>query len=640
MIKYQPEVDGLRAIAVLPVVMFHAGVNGFGGGFVGVDVFFVISGYLITSIIVKDLAEDRFSLSNFYERRIRRIIPALMLVVLASLVAGMVLFLPSQLRGLSLSALNTATFTSNIWFWYQTGYFTGSSPLEPLLHTWSLAVEEQFYVIFPIALWVMHRLRIPLLPSVLVVLVCSLIGSAVLVFKVPSATFYLLPTRAWELMVGSAISLGVVPSIRGRRARELLAALGLLLIVVPVLTYSDTTIFPGLAAIPPCLGAALVIVAGRQGGGTVTDVIGSRLLRGIGLISYSLYLWHWPVLVFARQYLLTRELPAEATLLAVALSSLLAWVTWRFVEAPFRDRSRMSGRAVFKAGLGITASVSAVAISAAVSDGFPQRLDARTVALAAGQYDRPATLRLCQTDRPTKPCRIGMDGPPPSFAVWGDSHAAALGEAVGIVARSQGVAGSLFAFNGCPPAVGAPSPGLSRPDWARCSEWNERVQSAIIRDRTIQTVVLIGFWQFYVASDAEKLADRLGGTLRALNRSGKQVVVLADLPAPNFDVPWMVATSSYYGRSPPQNRTTPGVDPRLAQVIHQEGARLISLAPPLCPRMPCDVQRGGKLLFFDSSHVTAYANRAIIAPYLSRSGMLQLGNGDSPVAKKHSASGP
>jgi peptidoglycan/LPS O-acetylase OafA/YrhL len=625
MIKYQPEVDGLRAIAVLPVVMFHAGVNGFGGGFVGVDVFFVISGYLITSIIVKDLAEDRFSLANFYERRIRRIIPALMLVVFAALVAGIVLFLPSQLRGLSLSALNTATFTSNIWFWYQTGYFTGSSPLEPLLHTWSLAVEEQFYVIFPLALWGMHRLRIALLPSVLLVLVCSLVGAAVLVFKVPSATFYLLPTRAWELMVGSAISLGAVPSLRARMGREILAGLGLLLIIVPVLSYSDTTIFPGLSAVPPCLGAALIIVAGRQGGGFITGIIGSRPLRGVGLISYSLYLWHWPVLVFLRQFLLVRELPAGAILVAVALSFLLAWATWRLVETPFRDRRRVSGGAVFKVGFAITAGVSAVAISAAASGGFPQRLDARTLALAAGQFDRPATIRSCETDRPTKPCRIGMESRSPSFAIWGDSHAAALGEAIGLVARSQGVAGSLFAFNGCPPAIGAPSPGLSRPDWARCRAWNERTRSAIIGDAGTDTVVLIGFWQFYLASDAEMLTAKLGGTVRDLRRAGKRVIVIAGLPAPNFDVPWMSATSSYYGRRAPENPSLPGVDRRLARVIRESGATLVSLSPPLCPRTPCDVERGGKLLFFDSSHVTSYANRTVIAPYLSRPGVLPLG---------------
>jgi peptidoglycan/LPS O-acetylase OafA/YrhL len=339
-LKYQPEVDGLRALAVVPVVLFHARVPGFGGGYVGVDVFFVISGYLITGILTEDLNAGRFSIFNFYERRVRRIIPALMAVILATLIAGAALLLPYQLADLAHSAVNAVGFTSNIWFWRQTGYFAGATGLQPLIHTWSLAVEEQFYVLFPIGLYLLHRFRL-LKIGVAVILALSLVAASILVFRMPAATFYLLPTRAWELMLGALLAVGTVSAVQSQRAREWLAFAGLAMILVPVAVYTERTLFPGLAAVPPCLGAFLIILAGRSGRTVVTDALSGTIPVRIGLISYSLYLWHWPILVFARQWSIVEPGP-WAIIACIALSFLAAWASWRFVEKPFRTRGLFS----------------------------------------------------------------------------------------------------------------------------------------------------------------------------------------------------------------------------------------------------------------------------------------------------------
>jgi peptidoglycan/LPS O-acetylase OafA/YrhL/putative flippase GtrA len=350
--KYRPEIDGLRAVAVLPVVLFHAGFEAFGGGFVGVDVFFVISGYLITGIIIDDLHEGRFSITNFYERRARRILPALFLVLICSTVAAWTLMLPLQFEEFGKGLVAVSLFVSNILFWKESGYFESDADLNPLLHTWSLAVEEQYYLFFPIMLVLFWRFGTRFLFwLILAVALASLALTEWGWRHSPAANFYLAPTRVWELFVGSLCAFlqrdGRCPPSTP------LSAAGLALILIAVFAYDGSTPFPSLHALTPVAGTALIILFG--GKPTLTArLLSLRGLVFIGLISFSFYLWHQPIFAFARIRNLVEPAPPVMGLLS-ALSLVLAVLSWRYVERPFRNRGVVSRPVIFRASAALVA---------------------------------------------------------------------------------------------------------------------------------------------------------------------------------------------------------------------------------------------------------------------------------------------
>ena len=350
--SYRPEIDGLRALAVIAVIMFHAKIA-LSGGYLGVDVFFVISGYLITSLIIKELQKGTFTFVAFWERRIRRIVPATSVMVVAVIVAGWFLLLPNEYVALGKSAMAFAAIVANIYFFQNTsGYFANGEEM-PLLHTWSLAVEEQFYLIMPLFLVVAFNLSAPrgrlLLPIVMLSMFGSLAASIYAVAVFPGAAFYFLPSRAWELLIGSILAL--IPAgwiLSNRLARETITYAGLTCIVAPCLFYTKDTPFPGLAAVVPCAGTAAIIWANTIGssGMSLTSagaLLAWRPLVFLGLISYSLYLWHWPLLVFTNYWSLgPLSLISRLGLLVLAL--LLAILSWRFVETPIRHRAIFPAR--------------------------------------------------------------------------------------------------------------------------------------------------------------------------------------------------------------------------------------------------------------------------------------------------------
>ncbi|HPE61742.1 MAG: acyltransferase [Thiothrix sp.] len=344
--QYRKEIDGLRALAVVPVVLFHAGIPGFDGGFVGVDVFFVISGYLITTLLLEALQQGNFSLVTFYERRARRILPVLLLVVLACLLPAWWLLLPHELVDFGRSMVAVALFVSNVLFWQDSGYFAPDAELMPLLHTWSLAVEEQFYLLFPLLLLAGWRLGRERLAGLLGILGLLSLGLAELGWRfAPDANFYLLPGRAWELLAGAGCAFypGFRP-VAGRVSTAWLAGVGLVLLLGAVGLFDRGLPFPGLYALVPVAGTVLLILYARSDQG-VGRVLASPILAGIGLISYSAYLWHQPLLVFTR--MLWLDAGPGLLLVAVLLAFGLAWLSWRLVERPFRDRQRFSRRQVF-----------------------------------------------------------------------------------------------------------------------------------------------------------------------------------------------------------------------------------------------------------------------------------------------------
>ena len=349
--KYRAEIDGLRAIAVIPVVLYHAGFDVLKGGFVGVDIFFVISGYLITTIIKTELDEDRFSLVRFYERRARRILPALFLVILVTLPLAWIWLPPRAMEEFLRSVFSVSLFSSNIFFWQESGYFDTATELKPLLHTWTLAIEEQYYILFPLFLIFMkpfgtRKTFITLVIALVISLGLAQWGSS----AKPVATFYLLPTRAWELAIGSLVAFYFMysswtPSLRVSQAASLA---GLALIVFSIFAYSAGTPYPSLYTVAPTLGTAMVILF--AGPGTwVRSLLSLKVLVGIGLVSYSAYLWHQPLLVFARYQFALEGPPLPVMGLLSILTFILAYLSWKYVETPFRNRTLYSRGQIFRA---------------------------------------------------------------------------------------------------------------------------------------------------------------------------------------------------------------------------------------------------------------------------------------------------
>lgn len=405
---YRPEIDGLRALAVLPVLAFHAGFDAFGGGFVGVDVFFVISGYLITGILLKELDAGRFSLLSFYERRARRILPALIAVMLVCLPAAALLLLPRDLEDFTQSLVAVASFSSNILFWLESGYFDRTAELKPLLHTWSLAVEEQFYILFPLlllALWQAPRVRLLAVLGLAFGVSLGLAEWGARAF--PSAAFYLLPTRAWELLLGVFCAIWLHhrgTSFAPGAGVQVLGLAGLALIAAAVLLFDHDTRFPGMPALLPTVGTGLIILCAVPGT-LVHALLRQRLLVGIGLISYSAYLWHQPLFAFVRYA--SPEEPAPLLMGALLLAVLpLAWVSWRFIEHPFRHPGRISARAVLRGGALAGIACLGLGIAGALTDGFRSQV----LALRVGPERVPIYEQILEATARPLPQQMVDDG--------------------------------------------------------------------------------------------------------------------------------------------------------------------------------------------------------------------------------------
>ncbi len=612
--QYRRDIDGLRAVAVGSVVLFHAGLSTFGGGYVGVDVFFVISGYLITSIVADDIRHKRFSILTFYERRVRRIFPALFVMLFATTIAAAVLLLPRDFKEYAESMVSSTVFVSNIYFWRISDYFAGPSHLKPLLHTWSLSVEEQFYIFFPPLLFILDRrfggrYLLWLVPLALLSFLLSVVSTG---WK-PTAAFFLTPTRVWELLIGSLLALGAVPALPSYRLREAVAAIGLALIAWAVVMFNDQTAFPGAAALAPCLGAACIIHAGNAGSTIVGRVLGLRPVVFLGLISYSLYLWHWPFLSLVR-YWAAEPLSPGLTFAALVLALLASVLSWRFVELPFRDRRVTATRAPLFQAAGIAMAI-ALLIGAFghFANGWPSRFPSyQSVVVPGRELLREGTCFLRAEQAPTsyagiRSCGIDVVDGQRKVLIWGDSFAAHLIPGL-MPPANAGLSVFQYTASGCPPIVGRSF--ANRP---LCTAFNDRAVE-IIGELKPHVVVLAARWELYFGATSD--ASQLAATIRRIQSLGTAVLLVGQGPSFDFDNPNDFVFRT--GRMEARPHAVNALNSRLSQL---GAATFIDPMSIFCAGERCALKEGASDLFFDGGHFSKAGSQLIakaLVPQIQR----------------------
>lgn len=510
---YRPDIDGLRAVAVMAVLLFHGGVTSISGGYVGVDVFFVISGYLITSIITSKIDKGTFSLIDFWERRVRRIIPPLMVVALFALVGSWFLLFPDDYRDFSESLFAITVFASNFLFFTEAGYFAGPGELKPLLHTWSLAIEEQFYLLFPFLMMALAGSRARFRVLVIGVLaIISLLLSHQMVKSAPEAAFFLLPARAWELSIGALLVFIRLNNAPGW-LREVLSLSGLAMIVYTCLVYTKETRFPGVSALLPCIGTGLIIFSQSPDHKTwCYKMLALKPVVFVGLLSYSLYLWHWPLMVFARYHSTGEELML-LNVAAMVASFLLAYFSWRFVEGPIRRGEVFKTRkSVFVAAFAAAVVCIGIGLAGHLTNGFPSRIDSQVLSVYSGHeyYNKRRGECLNPHYMNFNPERVCTLGDPesqekPAFIAVGDSHSNSMMPLLDQLSGQKKVPGMFAGYNGCPPILGVYR--YDTGDLHNCDAFNRAVIERV-RNDNIDNVLLLGRWAFYPE-------DRMIGALDA-----------------------------------------------------------------------------------------------------------------------------
>jgi len=662
---YRADIDGIRSIAILSVVLFHARLPLFSGGFTGVDIFFVISGFLIGGHIYSDIRRGTFTFLTFYQRRVKRILPAFYVVLVFTLLVAVVFLSPFEAEHLGKTAFWSTLSASNILFWQTAGYFDPNSEYNPLLMTWSLGVEEQFYCIIPLILVIFNRIRRTLLlPATLFACVASLSLAAFALGSHPTFVFYMLPCRAWELGIGVALALAEKDRLiaLSRPVAEAINLIGVALVVVPILILTVTTPFPGLAALPSVLGTAFVIA-------TPTTWINRRVLSAqplvfIGKVSYSWYLWHWPLLAYVR-ILYGNTPPPLAIALTLVLAFLAAVLSYYFVEQPFRSSTVRPGPLVLR----YVAASLLVAIACAAlwrSQGIPQRspslasIETESLSLTTDPClapygkDTPNLSRACFESSPDSP----------GVAIWGDSHSAALAPGLRAMAASHGYRFTELSKASCPPLLGVSRYLPHHPMLAaECFQFNKTVLSTLQSDAGIRVVALAGFWSapFHQSQEdgwlvsnpyrpdtslaleesRQLFAQSLAATIRTLQRAGKTVIVFGDVPEFGVDPLWRIRTSrilvrhtmgSWLGVLEDRDPGTDSpVDVAMAAqsqklledtVVPVPHAAFVDLRREFCVNTwTCKYRNGNSLLYTDPQHLSAigahYALRDFNLPDIS-----------------------
>lgn len=620
---YRPEVDGLRAIAVLAVVAYHLEVAPVSGGFVGVDVFFVISGYLITSLVTRELATKRFSVLAFYDRRMRRILPALLLVIFASLVAGWVLLLPVDFRSLGYQAASAATGVSNVYFLHNTSYFDPAAGTLPLLHTWTLGVEEQFYLFWPLVALLIWRLsagsRRATVAFLAVVILLSFGWAAYTVGVNAKIAFYMLPGRAWELALGALLAFA--PALPRRWLGEGAVAVGLALIAVSVFTLDDDSAFPGLNAVPPCLGAALIVWPSRLRS-VAARALGVAPAAFGGRISYSMYLWHWPLLVFFRVYANGAAPTAVEAAVLFAATLVLSVLSWWLVEQPFRRRR---GKEAVTVGVGVAAmaAVAGLGLLVVAGAGFPSRLPPEGQVYASymngggADHAREGIVNCFTSTRQdgdgrwTNPClRLAPDRP--NVLVIGDSHSGRF--SLALTEDFPDVQFFALRKSGCRPVL-HPSGRAGDPDVAQCRELMPRAFEDIIPATHFDAIILVARW-----SMGPTEVPQLPATVNYLAQYADRVIVFGQTLEYQTDLPAILMEGLLPRRQQPigalmKYHMMKRLDDQMRADLADTPAEYYSVLDAICPggKLHCiTVTPSGAPSARDDSHLTYEGAKVVL----------------------------
>ena len=646
---YRADIDGLRAIAVTSVVLFHAGLTSLSGGFVGVDIFFVISGYLIGAHIYRDISVGRFSLGRFYQRRAKRILPALFFVLLVCYAMSWFLLAPAELESFGRYAVASVIAVSNLLAWHTANYFAPGTDQNPLLMTWSLGVEEHFYIVFPLLMLVAakaskltgERLRVLLFGMMAGAGVLSFGASLVLTRTHPSAAFYLLPTRAWELAVGVLMAIyeagdsgSAEGAYGGSRWSELRSGVGLSAVLFAILAYGDSTPFPGVAAIAPVIGAALILSAPHAR--VNRWLLSSRPFRWVGLVSYSWYLWHWPLLSFAR---ICADKPiTKAVALGLVTAALgLAWVSYRFVEQPFRH-SKMAANPLLRRYAAACLLFSLPGVLLVATHGAPRRFPL----LARQEEEISSATHPCVGDvaeLAPQECLPAPDGRP-AVALVGDSHANALVWQMRRLAADANVRLYTLTHTTCPPLIGMAQSSATAEAQSECGKENDAAIKFVASDPTVHVVVLAGFWSapwmywggYHRAGDRSSVSpeeneknfeEGLDATIAILQQAGKRVILVQDSETLRFDPvrrvrAYLIPARGWVRRRVQGETAAPGraMDAEMywreneaaaeivAKIAAQRGVAIFDLRPRLCGADSCAFYDDGVLLYQDTNHLS------------------------------------
>ena len=629
---YRPDVDGLRAVAVLSVVLYHFGLDSLPGGFAGVDIFFVISGFLITSIVQREIVEGRFTLGGFCRRRVRRILPALLVVVTASLLAGFFLLMPGDYEGLGWQAALSLTGMSNVYFRLKTGYFDQAAEMLPLLHTWSLAIEEQFYLVWPLWLTLVARVagqrRYFAGLAVAGAGIVSLIVAAHWVATAPATAFYSPFARAWELALGGLLVF--MPALRWRWISEAAALIGCVLIGWTLVTLKSSDPFPGLGALAPCIGSALVIWP-RDAPTLPGRILSLRMLVGIGLVSYSLYLWHWPILVFYRHYN-NGLMPDTATSLAMLVVTLsISVASWRFVERPFRRPGAMTGRTVriaLWAAAGVALAGLAIVSVAGVPERVPESVRGMESLDAMWAWNCPRSLHIPNWG---DACQFGADWATAGTKafLWGDSHAEHLAPVLESVAGDR----SFVLARTCPAFVDTSFvvDNEADPDYAAmCGRYKAVALGYLAAHPDIELIVLAASWSWLLDylhlpqaapgnrdETARVMALGLKSLIAEIAAPGRRIVLVGDVPGfpgsgsalcsvpPPRIILRQPCSSDTAGQSQAQFMAKQGAVLDIFDAIAHDNPEVLVIhtGAAMCATGQCITTLNGEFLYRDNGHV-------------------------------------
>jgi peptidoglycan/LPS O-acetylase OafA/YrhL len=610
--KYRPDVDGLRAIAVMLVLNFHAFPAVMPGGFVGVDVFFVISGFLITGIIARELEQDRFSLLNFYVRRIRRIFPALLVVLAASLVLGWLFMLPAFYAQLGVDTFASAGFAANIALLLQSGYFDVASARKPLLHLWSLGIEEQFYLAWPLILMLAARRKWPIIAVAATLGIASFILNVALIGSKPVAAFYLPFTRAFELLLGAVLACSWDRVNQSARASDIRAWAGMAMIAAAAILLDNHSVFPGWWAILPVAGTALLVSAPQAW--LCRVVLASPPLVWIGLISYPLYLWHWPLLVFGAAIKFQPLTLGEREVILL-LSTVLAWATYAYIEKPIRFGAPSPRKLrTLCAGMVLVGVAGGVV---ALGRGFDFRLPAEIRTLITDPYVSPLVRRhecLLDLARETSfAADCAERGRRPLLLVWGDSTAGVLMPGLRKAQQSRDFGIAQFTAGSCLPAL-----NVDIPDNRFCRANNDKVLG-LVRELKPDIVLLHGTWERYL--------DNVAETVTALKQTGARVVVLGGVPfwrrGLNNEVMrhYMLRKTLIPARLAAGVAFDSGYDDVLRERLAPLGAEFISGRDVLCNAEGCLTRLGDSaadIVAIDQVHLSEKGSEFLIGAIIAR----------------------